>query len=829
MHLYLSPSLPPVDSLRDAKLQTPLKVYSADHKLIGEFGEKRRKPIKHHNIPQTYIDALLAAEDEGFYSHNGVSIKGLARAVSHLLITGEKKSGGSTITMQVTREFFLHRKKHFKRKFNEILLALRIEKELSKAEILELYVNMIFLGNRAYGIQAAAEIYYGKTLKELSTAQIAMIAGLQQAPSRNNPIANPEGAKKRRDWILGRMLELGTLDQETYKKATSEPVSAQYHQYQLDFSAPHIAEMARQKAVALLGPKAYTDGYIVYTSIDSNAQAQAQKAVMRGLHAYDDRHGYRGPELRLGESLTQEEQLAKLAQQPKIEGFHAALITSLSDTEIKVTLDKKVIHENSADDNAEGVGASGENVTITLNWESIRQSLRLYRTEDITETSPKTATSLFQVGDIIRLHRSEDDNSEDHISKDHSSEDHNSEDYSSENYSWTLGQLPAVQGSLISMDAFTGQVLALIGGYDFYLNNFNRVTQAQRQPGSSFKPFLYAAALDNGLTAATIINDAPVVFDDSQLEDMWRPKNSSGKFYGPTRLRKALYLSRNLVSIRILRKIGIRKAIRGMERFGIDGNALPRDLSLALGSHAMTPWDVAAGYAAFANGGYKIQPYVIDTIVDDNGKTVYSSEKVQVCATPPCKPEPPFLLKNDAFGLTEDTQNITQAAPKALHAERILSPETAYIMDSMLKDVVKRGTARKARQAIDRNDMAGKTGTTNGPTDAWFSGYAGGIVTTAWVGFDEYDKLGNREYGGSAALPIWINYMKQALENKPELIQPQPAGIVSVRINPGTGGLASSSDTNAIFEIFRTENAPTTYSAVKSGSSSISNEEEDIF
>lgn len=783
MYLYLSPSLPAVDTLRNVKLQTPLKIYSADDKLIGEFGEKRRKPIKHQNIPQTYIDALLAAEDEGFYSHSGVSIKGLVRAVSHLLITGEKKSGGSTITMQVTREFFLHRKKHFKRKFNEILLALRIEQELNKSEILELYVNMIFLGNRAYGIQAAAEIYYGKPLEDLSTAQLAMIAGLQQAPSRNNPIANPVKAIQRRNWILGRMRELGTLDDEEYHLAINESVSAQYHRYQLDFPAPHVAEVARQHAVNLFGPSAYTDGYSVHTSIHSEAQRVAHDAVISGLYSYDKRHGYTGPELRTPEGSSIETQLEALNKRPKLDGLIPALITSISDTEIGITFSGGTTH--------------------SLLWETLKSNIRIHETEDRTRPAPEVPSELFATGDIIRLRETPE--------------------------GWQLTQIPNIQGSLVSIDAYTGQVIALVGGYNFYLSSFNRVTQAQRQPGSNFKPFLYTAALENGLSAATLINDAPIVFDDAKLETTWRPKNSNKEFHGPTRLRKALYLSRNLVSIRVLKKIGIRNAIEGIGRFGIDKKELPRDLTLALGSHAMKPIDVATGYAVFANGGYKVKPYFIDHITNDLNEIVYRSNKVQVCNASPCIEEAPFMLKGDAFALSPETQEKTQAHPAITNAPRVLSEEVVYVMDSILKDVVRRGTATKARNAIKRADLAGKTGTTNGPTDAWFSGYAGGIVTTTWVGFDNYDKLGQKEYGGSAALPIWIDFMKATLKDRPEIIQPQPANIVSVRIDPETGARARPQDPDAIFEIFRVENAPKETSVNNANTEGPFEYQEDIF
>lgn len=760
MYLYLSPALPSVESLREVKLQTPLRVYSADNKLIGEFGEQRRTPIRYQDIPERYIDALLAAEDEEFYSHNGVSIKGLMRAASHLLITGEKKSGGSTITMQVTRHFFLNKKKHFKRKFNEILLALRIEEELNKAEILELYVNVMFMGSRAYGIQAAAETYYGKDVADLSTAQLATLAGLYKAPSIWNPLSNPERAKERRDWILHRMMDIGKIDEDTLNQALSEPVTAQYHRHQLDFNAPYIAEVARQQAINLLGPKAYTDGYSVYTSINSDLQASAQEAVRTGLTTYDKRHGYRGPERRT-EASSLEQQLEALKQRPQVYNLIPALISKVNDDSIEIYF--------------------SANETTTILWTTLSEKLRLYQSENTTKPAPDTPHPIFQAGDIIRLENTDGD--------------------------WKLTQIPEAQSGIVSIDAFSGEVVALVGGYNFGLSSFNRIIQAERQPGSNFKPFLYTAALENGLTPATLINDAPVVFDDNQLESTWRPENSSGKFYGPTRLRKALYLSRNLVSIRVLRSIGINTATKDIARFGIDPKSLPRDLSLALGSYAMTPFDVAAGYATFANGGYKITPFIVDSIENDIGESVFKSPRAHICRNQPCMNNSPFSFDRDAFSLSTKTQAITQAAPELTEAPRVISEEVAYLMDSMLRDVVRRGTATKAK-ALERSDLAGKTGTTNGPTDAWFSGYAGGLVTTTWVGFDDNRNLGLREFGGSAALPIWIDYMRDALKNRPEYRLPQPAGIVSVRINPETGERARIDDPDAIFEVFRAENAP---------------------
>jgi penicillin-binding protein 1A len=815
MHLYLGPTLPSVDSLRDVRLQTPLRIYSSDGKLIGEFGEKRRTPVAFHEIPQPYIDALLAAEDAEFYSHHGVSITGLMRAASQLLMSGDIQGGGSTITMQVARNYFLTFRQEFRRKFREILLAMRIERELTKEQILELYVNVIFLGNRSYGIQAAAQTYYGKPLSDLSVAQMAMIAGLPKAPSTMNPLVNPERALIRRNWILGRMRELGWLDEMHYQQAINEPLTAKHHGSNVaqGVDASYVAEMARQKAISLFGPAAYTDGYRIYTTIDSELQASAERAVVKGLQAYDRRHGYRGPEQRFtvtdalllpqptADDNTEEDgtqthavalDLDKIGAEwrealrgiPAFAGLRPAAVVSVENKSFKALL------------------ATGD--VVEVSWDQGLKDAKPYISENTVGPAPESASEVVNLGDVVRLNERLPG-------------------------SWHLDQIPAVQSALVSLDPDNGAILSLVGGFDFHHNNFNRATQAYRQPGSIFKPFIYTAALENGFTAATIVNDAPIVFSDSLLETSWRPENSSGKFYGPTRLRKALYLSRNLVSIRVLRSIGINSAIAGMARFGFDEGTLPRNLSLALGSANITPLELATAYAVFANGGYKVEPYFIQRILDFDGHTVHEALPPTVCKT--CEDEDAPLPgnietagdsggqgrgRNGAYGFEGDPFEISFAIKSLLNilepqdypqAPRVLEPEVAYIIDSMLQDVVQRGTARRAK-TLARSDLAGKTGTTNGPTDAWFSGYNGDVVTTTWVGFDQMSNLGNNEYGGSAALPIWIDFMRTALRGRPETPRIQPEGIVTVRIDPETGKRAPVGDPNAIFEIFRSDNVP---------------------
>lgn len=776
-YLYLSPKLPPVDVLKDVQLQTPLRVFSTDGQLIGEFGEKRRSPIAYDQIPNQFVQAILAAEDDRFFDHHGVDIKGLLRAASQLLVSGSIKTGGSTITMQVAKNYFLSFEKTFSRKFNEILLALQIERELPKQEILELYVNKIFLGNRAYGIEAAALVYYGKSINELDLAQLAMIAGLPKAPSAYNPLVNPSRAIIRRNWILNRMLDLQYIDDSEHIEAISSPITATYHGSKVELYAPYIAEMVRKDMLNRYGRATYTDGFRVYTTINSELQDSATKAVISGLLAYDKRHGYRGPEQNLaGETTAETGQ--EIDTEPDYTEWLAALrkASKPGDLVPAVVID---VQEQSAT----ALLANGNAIEIA--WENGLKGKRPYITVDQLGPNPKTASDVVAVGDVIRVQQQTDS-------------------------SWYLTQLPAAQAALVSLDADNGAVLSLVGGFNYGQSKFNRITQATRQPGSNFKPFVYTAALANGFTPASTINDAPIVFKDASLESTWRPTNDGGKFYGPTRLRYALFKSRNLVSIRLLRSLGISKTINYVEKFGFDPSQLPRDLSLALGSHSLTPLEIVSGYSVLANGGFSVEPFLIQRINDIDGNLLYEATPATVCRN--CEePVEPSTEATEELATLEDILEQADAEEEELslpEAERVIEPRVAYIIDSMMRDVVKKGTGRKAR-SLGRDDLAGKTGTTNGPTDAWFSGYGGGIVTTAWFGFDKNGVLGNREYGGSAALPIWIDYMRVALKGRPEITPKQPEGIVTVKIDPTTGLLAKPGQSNAIFEIFREELAPT--------------------
>jgi len=776
--LYLNPKLPEIETLKNIQLQVPLRIYSSDRQLIAEFGEKRRQPINYEQVPPLFIKAILAAEDDRFEEHFGVDIKALLRAAFQLISTGHIQSGGSTITMQVAKNYFLTREQTFSRKFNEILLALQIEQELSKKEILELYVNKIYLGNRAYGIQAAARVYYGKDISELSLEQLAMIAGLPKAPSRYNPVANPDRALERRNWILQRMEKLGFIDTAEFTQASSQPVSAVRHQLNTAVTAPYVAEMVRSELLKRFSAEhIYTSGMKVYTTLQSDLQNSANHAVESGILAYERRHGYRGPvsnsDINTPEKMASA--LATLKARKSIGPLKPALVSSVQDDFIIAILD------------------SGDQVKVP--WEGLSWARR-FISVNAMKAKPKTAQEVVSDGDQIFLLETTNKDGE---------------------VSWELAQEPLVQSAFVSLNPNNGALLALVGGFSYHHNKYNRAIQAARQPGSNFKPFIYTAALENGYTAASIINDAPVVFDDNQLENAWRPENYSGKFFGPTRLRTALYKSRNLVSIRLLRAIGIPTAINYVERFGFQKSKLPRDLSLALGSAAFTPMEIATGYASFANGGYKVSPYFIARIEDDQDQLIYLHSPETACSN--CADETADTAADETSLTTEAitaaepasdalTQiNAPQIAMRQLSAQRIIEPRAAYIMNTILRDVVQRGTARRAK-ALGRSDLAGKTGTTNDQKDAWFSGFQRHVVATAWVGFDQPRTMGRREVGGFAAMPIWIDFMRDALKGIPESPLEQPPGLVTVRIDPATGLRAGPGSSDAIFEIFRSENTP---------------------
>ncbi|UUD62683.1 penicillin-binding protein 1A [Pseudomonas seleniipraecipitans] len=757
--LYLSPTLPSVDALRSIELQIPLRVYSSDGKLIAEFGEMRRSPIAFADIPPDFTSALLAAEDDNFANHYGVDLTSLMRAATQLLKTGQIQSGGSTITMQVAKNFFLTSERSFSRKITEILLALQIERELSKNEILELYVNKIYLGHRAYGIEAAAQVYYGKSIRDLSLSQLATIAGLPKAPSAFNPLTNAPRAKERRDWILGRMYRLGRIDQARYETALAEPVDASYHVQTPEVPAPYVAEMARAEMVGRYGGDAYTQGFNVTTTVPSDLQLMASKALRDGLIDYDQRHGYRGPESRLP-GMTRETWQTELSKQGPRGGLDPAIVTQVEKSGILV------------------LTRSGTEEAVS--WDSMKWARPFLNTNSLGPR-PQQPADVVQIGDLIRVQRQDDQ-------------------------SLRFVQLPSAQSALVSLDPQNGAIRALVGGFSFEQSNYNRAIQAKRQPGSSFKPFIYSAALDNGYTASSLLNDAPIVFVDDYMDQVWRPKNDNNTFLGPIRLREALYKSRNLVSIRLLQAMGIEPTLNYIERFGFNRQDLPRNLSLALGTANLTPMEIATGWTAFANGGHKVQPYLIQRIDNRHGDPLF-------IANPPTVPDaalsevPPPVNEEGVMNPEEAKPEQLPEAPEPAAAERILDERTAYIMTSMLQDVIKRGTGRRA-MALGRTDLAGKTGTTNESKDSWFSGYNADYVTTVWAGFDQPESLGRNEYGGTVALPIWMSYMGAALKDKPNHAPAEPEGILTLRVDPHSGRAASPGTPDAYFELFKSEDSP---------------------
>ncbi len=771
------PDLPDVEELKDVQMQIPLRVYSNEGSLIAEFGEKRRVPVEFEDTPELLVNAFIASEDNRFYQHPGVDWQGITRAVINLIRTGEKTVGGSTITMQVARNFFLTRERTYLRKLNEVYLALKIEQELTKEEIMELYVNVIYLGQRAYGVGAAAQVYYGTTLDNLNLAQLAMIAGLPKAPSTTNPVTNRQRALTRRTYVLRRMFEEGYITEQQYQQADNTPATASLHTPTIDLEAPYVAEMVRQEMVDRYGDDATTMGYRVYTTIKDKNQVAANHALRSAVLQYDLRHGYRGPEthIDLEGNEPQQSHLELLDSYPVIANLYPALVTDVRDQSITVYLS--------------GIGG------IDIEWDNLSWA-RKYINENIRGKQPEFANEIVAVGDVVRI--KEDDLGQ-----------------------WVLSQLPKVEGAIVSMDPANGATLALTGGFDFYRSNFNRVIQAKRQPGSGFKPFIYSAALNEGFTAASIINDAPLVKEFPGIEDAWRPENYSGKYFGPTRLREALIASRNIISIRLLDAIGIDTAMKHFEKFCYNTENLPHSLSLALGSGDLSPWEMASAYNVFANGGFRVEAYYIQKITNDRGELIFEADPLVVCEE--CIKAEKHKIKNtldngpdtpaiDSIITTEGMDNLnlhTGDTPgHGRYAPRTVDADNVWIMNSITRDVIRRGTGTRAL-ILNRKDIGGKTGTTNDQKDAWFFGYNPSIVAVAWVGFDDFRELGRIEVGGRAALPMWIDYMRVVLADMPENPIIQPPGLITARIDPKTGKLATATNPDAVFEVFRAGNAPT--------------------
>jgi penicillin-binding protein 1A len=756
-YFYLAPALPSTADLREVRLQEPLRVFSREGLLVAEFGETRRIPLAYREMPERLVQAFLAAEDDRFFEHPGVDYQGLMRAVAQLLLTGEKRQGGSTITMQVARNLYLSPEKSYVRKLNEILLALRIEERLNKEEILELYLNKIFLGNRAYGVGAAARVYYGKGVEQLTLAEIAMIAGLPKAPSAVNPIADPAGATQRRNYVLGRMRELGHISEAEFQTARDTPDGASLHAAAIEVEAPYLAEMARAELLARFGEQAYTEGHRVFTTLDARQQTAANTGLRRALQEYDQRHGWRGVEGNAGAEVLADPATwdGVVARLGRVGDLRPALVTGVREKAVEIHL--------------------GRGEKATIEWEGLKWASP-YKTVDALGPAPKKAGDILRPGDLIRVLPLEPagDAAE------------------TPSPSLRLAQVPAAEGALVALDPDNGAIRALVGGYDFYLRKFNRAVQAQRQPGSGFKPFVYSAALDLGFTPATLVDDAPLVIDEPGMESAWRPENYGREFLGPMRLREALTKSRNLVSIRVLRAIGLDAGIRHAQRFGFGRAALPPGLSLALGSGAVSPLEMATAYAPFANGGFRVENWFIERVEGRDGAPLFQADPPRVC--PACLPK-------------LDEQARLRSPEGALVAPRILSEQNVYLMNSMLRDVVQYGTATRAK-VLKRGDLAGKTGTSNDERDAWFNGYQRSMVAIAWVGFDSNAELGRKEVGGRAALPAWIYFMREALRDVPEAPLVMPPGIQRVRIDPATGLLASPDQEGSIFEVFQAGNLP---------------------
>ncbi len=773
-YVYLQPSLPTVEAMRSAELQVPLRIYSRSGQLIAQIGEQRRIPIAYDDIPDQIKQAFIAAEDDRFFEHGGFDYQGILRSAMVNLVKGSRAQGASTITMQTARNMFLSQDRTWRRKLQEVFLTYRLEKEFSKAEILGLYLNVISFGKRAYGIAAAAETYFGKTVDQLTLAEAATLARVPQAPSKYNPINDPEAATQRRGYVLRRMTELGFIDEKTAAAAAAESVKASIHSQSFEVEAPYVAEMVRLEVLKRFGAAAQNEGYKVYTTVDTRLQAAANRALRLGLVEYDRRHGWRGAQnhVELAGNEDEVRLTAVVEEYPSVGLLAPALVVEVAERSAKVFV--------------RGKGFA------RIDWDGMSWARRK-ETDLKTGPEPTAAAEVLARGDVIYV-----------VERDGNAQ---------------LVQVPEAEAAIVALDPNDGAIAALVGGFDYFdkgFGKFNRVTQAKRQPGSGFKPFLYSAALENGFTPSSVIMDSPFIIDDPRMEEAWRPENSSGQFYGPTRFREALVKSRNLVSIRILQAIGTKPVINHASRFGFPRAALPANLTLALGTLQATPLEVASGFAVFANGGYRVPSYFIERIEDPQGKVVYEAKPKVVapeCAAVGRGADPVAM---PAFA-TDAAPSIQRAGialrggscllPKEQVAERAISAENAWLIDSMLAEVITRGTGQRAL-ALGRRDLAGKTGTTNDAKDTWFNGFTRDLVATVWVGFDQERSLGEREEGGRTALPIWVHFMSEALRAVPQRSRPMPAGLVQVRISPYSGAIASVDDPEAIFETFMADRLP---------------------
>ncbi|WLS93526.1 MULTISPECIES: penicillin-binding protein 1A [Gilliamella] len=804
---YYSKDLPDVATLKDVRLQTPMQVLSKDGELIAVFGERRRIPLKYDQIPPVVVNAVIATEDARFHEHFGIDPIGIVRAMYVGLKQKGFSQGGSTITQQVAKNFFLTPEKSISRKVKEMIIAIRMEQELSKDEIMALYLNMINFGSRAYGIAAASFTFFGKTPDQLTIDEAALLAGLPNAPSAFNPISHPDKALIRRNWVLGRMLDQSYITQAEYDEAIKQPLNASYHTPNIEFSAPYVAEMARQFMYDKFGENAYTDGYKVYTTISKTDQVAATEAVQKHIIDYDMRHGYRGPEKILWENnepaLDEDQIQAALHKYICYSGMCPAVVLESNDKEAKAVLSDKS--------------------NITIAYQDMKWA-RKFINDNQQGASPRKVNDTLKAGQLIWVKKSGDN--------------------------WALAQIPAVNAALVSLDSDNGAIKAIVGGYDFNLSKFNRATQALRQLGSNIKPFIYTATLEQGLTMATLLNDAPIVRTTGSVT--WRPKNSPPTYAGPLRMRIGLGMSKNVMMVRALRAIGIDYAATYLERFGFPKENISHNESLALGSASFTPLQVARAYSVIVNGGYLITPYLIEKIEHDNGSGVfYQHQPLIACHN--CKdevvkfdsvsvsldnvenesnelgneePEEANLKSEDNLILPDINNDNKTADVTPKYAPHTVDSGIAYIMKDGLRTIVFggsdwQGTAWRVK-ALGRRDVGGKTGTTNQSKDVWFSGFGGNIVTSVWMGFDDHRRALGRtfraEAGAVTANPVWVDYMKVALKDVPEKQDVKPDNVISVTIDQRTGMLPGSG-ARTMSEYFIKGTEPTTYGSQEVGTS----------
>ena len=836
-YYFVAPSLPLAETIREIPLQIPLRIFSRDGRLIEEVGERRRMLVAYDDLPPFVVDAFVSAEDGRFFEHPGVDYQGIIRALLQLVTTGEIRSGGSTITQQLARDYFLTREQTFIRKLREAFLAYKIEQAFTKEEIMALFVNKMFFGQRAYGVAAAAQVYYGKSLQDINIAEAATLAGVLPAPSDYNPVRSPLEAAGRRTYVLNRMNSLGYINDTQLTEALSYPLESQLHGTATELSAPYVAEMVRREMLSRYGESTYSAGYRVVTTLDSKLQSAANYAIRNGLFEFSRRRGYRGP-------LASVDVDPEIFGQPYVE-WPEELQRALQDYSKPAGLSVAMVTSVNEDNTADILLQNGE--ASLLPWHGISWA-KPFIDRETSGAAPQSAHEVLSVGDIIYVMPITIGD-------------------------WALAQVPEAQSALVSVDPQDGAITSLVGGLDFSLSKFNRASQSARQPGSSFKPFIYSAALEAGNTMATVVLDAPVVINSSELEQLWRPVNYSGRFYGAQRMREAMVRSMNLASVRLLlNNTGVRSAVNHLAPFGFNDSALPRNGSLALGGGNASPLDMAQAYATFANGGYAVKPYVIGAIIGPDDETLYRADPFVVC--PECEPaeEPPpvaefipkYPISNpptdltvgidagvadpDALVVEEITEEVAeevvdpylQELAEALErtaelermadlgeayrpdatvepqlfegvnaAPRIISAQNAFLIQDAMRDVIRRGTGVRAR-VLGRSDLSGKTGTSNDRRDAWFAGFNSSVVGVVWVGYDDDLPLGPREEGSRTALPIWIEFVRKALKDVPNDQMDMPEGIVSVRISRTTGCPASSGHPveDVMFEHFREEFVP---------------------